>query len=171
MLDAPGSLLGLYSHSVNGKAASSQFDAGRSLTRIVEPGQIELVAVAAWALATGPNNASMASFFFDSVAPSNFLQGSTTAQESDMNLDESYIAGIPATEIRVLFAEAAVRAGVIRPGDPLDEMQVDFAIEIVTLCARLADRYPNPDRIHDTVGDVIRGQLFELGPSPPGCRD
>lgn len=79
-----------------------------------------------------------------------------------MNLDDSFLAGIPASEIRVLFAEAAVRAGIIRPGDPIDQMQVDFAHEVVTLCARLADRYPNPECIEDTIGDVIRGQLFEI---------
>lgn len=78
-----------------------------------------------------------------------------------MNLDDSFLAGIPAIEIRALFAEAAVRAGVIRPGDPIDQMQVDFATEIVTLCARLVDRYPNPECTEDTIGDVIRGQLFE----------
>ena len=79
-----------------------------------------------------------------------------------MNPDESFLAGIPAREIRMLFAEAAVRAGVIRPGDPIDQMQVDFATEIVTLCAQLVDRYPNPECTEDTIGDVIRGQLFEL---------
>lgn len=79
-----------------------------------------------------------------------------------MNPDESFLAGIPAREIRTLFAEAAVRAGVICPGDPIDQMQVDFATEIVTLCARLVDRYPNPECTEDTIGDVIRGQLFEL---------
>ncbi len=79
-----------------------------------------------------------------------------------MNPDEIFQAGIPAREIRTLFAEAAVRAGVIRPGDPIDQMQVDFAHEIVTLCARVADRYPNPECTEDTIGDVIRGQLFEL---------
>jgi hypothetical protein len=63
---------------------------------------------------------------------------------------------------RACFVAAAMRAGLIRPGDPIDEMQVDFAIEIVTLCARIADRYPNPECTKDTVGDVIRGQLFEL---------
>jgi hypothetical protein len=79
-----------------------------------------------------------------------------------MNPDDSFQAGILAREIRALFAEAAVRAGLIRPGDPIDQMQVDFATEIVTLCARLVDRYPNPECTEDTIGDVIRGQLFEL---------
>lgn len=82
-----------------------------------------------------------------------------------MNLDESFLAGIPASEIRSLFAQAAVRTGVIRPGDPIDQIQVDFAHEVVTLCARIADRYPNPEYIKDTIGDVIRGQLFELQPA------
>jgi hypothetical protein len=63
---------------------------------------------------------------------------------------------------RALFADAAVRAGLIRPGDPLDPMQVDFATEIVTLCARIVDRFPDPGRVQDTVGDVLRERLFEL---------
>jgi hypothetical protein len=63
---------------------------------------------------------------------------------------------------RACFLAAAVRAGLIRPGDPIDEVQVDFAHEIVTLCARIADRYSNPSCTEDTVGDAIRGQLFEL---------
>lgn len=79
-----------------------------------------------------------------------------------MNLDESFLGGIPSREIRTLFTKAAVRAGVIRPDDPISETQVDFAHEIVTLCARLVDRYPNPECTQDTIGDVIRGQLFEL---------
>jgi hypothetical protein len=79
-----------------------------------------------------------------------------------MNLDESFMAGIPACEIRPLFTEAAVRAGVIRQGDLIDQKHVDFATEIVAICAQLVDRYPNPERIEDTIGDVIRGQLFEL---------
>lgn len=79
-----------------------------------------------------------------------------------MNLDQSFLGGIPNREIRALFTTAAMRAGVIRPGDPLDQVQVDFATEIVTLCARLVDRYPNPECTEDTIGDVIRGQLFEL---------
>jgi hypothetical protein len=57
-----------------------------------------------------------------------------------MNLDESFLAGIPAGEIRTLFTEAAMRAGVIRPGESIDQVEVDFAHEIVTLCARLVDR-------------------------------
>jgi hypothetical protein len=63
---------------------------------------------------------------------------------------------------RACFVAAAVRAGLIRPGDPLDQVQVDFATEIVTLCARIADQYPDYKRLGDTVGDVIREQLFEL---------
>lgn len=63
---------------------------------------------------------------------------------------------------RALFADAAVRASLIRPGAPLDQMQVDFATEIVTLCARIVDRFPDPGRVQDTVGDVLRKRLFEL---------
>ena len=61
-----------------------------------------------------------------------------------------------------LFAAAAERAGLIRPGDPLDQNLVDYALEIVTLAARVADRYPNPACTEDTVGDAIRAHLFEV---------
>jgi hypothetical protein len=64
--------------------------------------------------------------------------------------------------VRSLYVQAAVRAGVIRSGDALTRQHYDFAVEIVTLCARLVDRYPNPERSEDTIGDVIRNQLFEL---------
>jgi hypothetical protein len=79
-----------------------------------------------------------------------------------MNPDKSFQAGIPTREIRTLFADATVRASVIRPGNPIDQMQVDFATEIVTPCARLVDRYPNPECTEDTIGDVITGQPLEL---------
>jgi hypothetical protein len=79
-----------------------------------------------------------------------------------MNPDESFQAGIRAREIRSLFAEIAVHAGVSRPGDPIDQMQVDFAAELLALCAWLVDRYPNPECIEDTIGNVLGGKLFEL---------
>jgi hypothetical protein len=63
---------------------------------------------------------------------------------------------------RACFVEAAVRAGLIRPGDPLDQVQVDFATEIVTLCARITDRYPDPESPEDTIGDRLRALLYEL---------
>lgn len=79
-----------------------------------------------------------------------------------MNLDESFLAGIPAIEIRALFAQAAVRAGVIRRGSPINQMQVDSTTEIVTLCTRPIDRYQNLKCVADTTAGVIKGHLFEL---------
>ena len=37
---------------------------------------------------------------------------------------------------RALFAAAAVRVGLIRAGNPLDQNLVDFALAVVTLAAR-----------------------------------
>ncbi|MGJ7582651.1 hypothetical protein ACSFA3_20960 [Variovorax sp. RHLX14] len=70
--------------------------------------------------------------------------------------------GAPTHEPRVLFAAAAERAGLIRPGDPLDQNLVDYALEIVTLAARIADRYASSACHEDTVGDAIRGHLYEV---------
>ena len=79
-----------------------------------------------------------------------------------MNPDESVMSGLPAEEIRQHFSLAAARAGHSRPGEPIDQTQIDFATEIVTICARLLDRYPHPECRYDTLGDLVRGQLFEL---------
>ncbi|RZI54468.1 MAG: hypothetical protein EOP12_02750 [Pseudomonas sp.] len=69
---------------------------------------------------------------------------------------------IPMGNPRALFTDAAVRTGLSRSADPLNQMQVDFAIEIVTLCAQIVDCFPDPGRVQDTVGDVLRARLFEL---------
>lgn len=74
-------------------------------------------------------------------------------------LDED---GAPTRKPRELFAAAATRAGLIRPGDQLDQNLVDYALEIVTLAARIADRYASTECEEDTVGDAIRGRLFEV---------
>ncbi|MGJ7579786.1 hypothetical protein ACSFA3_06350 [Variovorax sp. RHLX14] len=79
-----------------------------------------------------------------------------------MNLHPLDGDGDPTHEPRVLFAAAAARAGLIRPGDPIDENMADYALEIVTLAARIADGYPNTSCTEDTVGDAIRGQLYEV---------
>lgn len=74
-------------------------------------------------------------------------------------LDED---GAPTQEARLLFAAAAERAGLIRPGDPLDQNLVDYAMEIVAVAARIADQYSNFACSTDTVGDAIRKHLFSM---------
>jgi hypothetical protein len=62
-----------------------------------------------------------------------------------MHNEDGGPTGTPRRDPRALFTEAAVRAGLIGPGDALDRAQVDFATEIVTLCARIADRFAHPE--------------------------
>lgn len=50
----------------------------------------------------------------------------------------------PLCDPRSQFNDAAVRVGLIRPGDMLDESMVEFAMEIVTLAARIGDRFDHP---------------------------
>lgn len=59
------------------------------------------------------------------------------------------------------FKSLAVQFGLIRPGDPLDQKQIDFAYGVVGLCAGVADEYRNPSCPEDTVGDHIRAVLIE----------
>jgi hypothetical protein len=79
-----------------------------------------------------------------------------------MHNEDGDPTGIPRRAPRVLFAEAAARAGLIRLGESLDPAQVDYATEIVTLCARIVDRFAHPEHALDTVGDELRARLFEL---------
>lgn len=59
-----------------------------------------------------------------------------------------------------LFKQAAVEAGLIRPGDPLDQNVVDFAKLIVQMCASIGDNYRQPESADGhTVGDRIREDL------------
>ena len=56
------------------------------------------------------------------------------------------------------FRNAAVAAGLIRPGDPIDGHLVDFAYRIVELCARLAGSDAD---VNDTGAGAIRAHLGE----------
>jgi hypothetical protein len=79
----------------------------------------------------------------------------------NLTMDKELEAALKAGP-RACFVNAALHAGLIQPDKSLDQAQMDFATEIVTLCARIADRYPDPKRTGDTIGDVIREHLFEL---------
>ena len=59
-----------------------------------------------------------------------------------------------------LFTAAAADVGLIRPGDKLDQNLIDLCASVVDMAAAIGDRYKNPDVPEDTVGDVIRGELF-----------
>lgn len=62
-----------------------------------------------------------------------------------------------------LFKEAAVAAGLIRSGDPLDQNVVDVAKLVVEICASIGDNYVQPESAAGvTVGDRIRGELQGL---------
>jgi hypothetical protein len=59
-----------------------------------------------------------------------------------------------------LFTAAAAEVGIIRPGDKLDQMMVEFALRIVGMAGAIGDNYLQPESaIGDTVGDRIRGEL------------
>ena len=44
----------------------------------------------------------------------------------------------------VVFASLAAELGIIKPGDKLDQMQIDFAYGVAELCASIGDRYGDP---------------------------
>lgn len=61
---------------------------------------------------------------------------------------------------KAAFYEVAVRVGLIREGDPLDQREIDFAQGIVELCAAIGDRYTleHDDR---NAGEHIRAEFFD----------
>ncbi len=60
----------------------------------------------------------------------------------------------------VFFKSAAEAVGVIRKGDPLDQMLIDFAYAIVERCAVIGFSYADDD--FGNAGDHIRAELGKL---------
>ena len=54
----------------------------------------------------------------------------------------------------VHFAALAAELGIIKPGDRLDDVQMEFAYGVVDLCATIGDRYG--DKAYGNAGDHIR---------------
>lgn len=58
------------------------------------------------------------------------------------------------------FTQAAVDAGLIRPGDSLDDSVVELCLAVVGLAAAVGDRYGIPGMPDESVGDDIRAVLY-----------
>ncbi|MGJ7582641.1 hypothetical protein ACSFA3_20900 [Variovorax sp. RHLX14] len=67
--------------------------------------------------------------------------------------------GAPTHTPSKLLTAAAVRAGSIRNGDPLGQNLVDYALDVVTIAACIADCYRHPACPEDTVGNEIRARV------------
>jgi len=52
------------------------------------------------------------------------------------------------------FAALAAELGIIKPGDRLDQVQIDFAYAVAELCAAVGDRYGDPS--DGNAGEHIR---------------
>ena len=63
------------------------------------------------------------------------------------------------TDPRSRFAELAVAAGLIRPGDRLDQNVVDLCRAVAEDCARIADRYGDGEA--GNAGEHIRATFLE----------
>lgn len=55
----------------------------------------------------------------------------------------------------------AARLGIIKEGDKLDQVLVDFWMSAIDESAAAADRFIDPQCTEHTVGDVIRAELHE----------
>ncbi|MDR6886166.1 MULTISPECIES: hypothetical protein [Variovorax] len=60
----------------------------------------------------------------------------------------------PARDPEGAFTDLAADLGIIKPGDRLDDVQMEFAYGVVDLCAAIGDRYG--DKAYGNAGDHIR---------------
>lgn len=60
-----------------------------------------------------------------------------------------------------VFAQLAAAHGLIKPGDPLDRNLIDLCFDVVEACARVGDRYGDPEA-GGNAGEDIRAQLGDL---------
>jgi len=59
-------------------------------------------------------------------------------------------------EPEVVYARLAAELGIIKPGDKLDDVQLDFAFGVAEFCAAIGDRYRDD---YGSAGDHIRAVL------------
>lgn len=74
------------------------------------------------------------------------------------NEDDDPVGPAPADPIGV-YTELAVQAGLVRPGDGLDQNLVDFAAAIVSRCAGIGDGYGDGEA-GGNAGEHIRAELL-----------
>jgi len=68
--------------------------------------------------------------------------------------ESASIAECLTREPEAQFAALAAELGIIKPGDKLDQMQIDFAFGVAELCAAIGDRYGDPS--DGNAGEHIR---------------
>jgi len=84
------------------------------------------------------------------------------AHDSHPDNDEDHHPS--ARDPRARFTEAAVRHGLIRPGDKLDQ---NLATDIIGMCADIGDHYGD-DEAGGNAGEHIRAELYGSTNDVPG---
>lgn len=69
-------------------------------------------------------------------------------------LESEQQPGCPVRDPEAEFTELAAELGIIKPGDKLDQVQLDFAHGVAELCAAIGDRYGDPS--DGNAGEHIR---------------
>lgn len=68
--------------------------------------------------------------------------------------------GPPPRDPVALFTSLAVKHGLIRDGDKLDQNMIDFATDIVGACADIGDQYGDSE-VGGNAGEHIRAELWD----------
>ena len=74
------------------------------------------------------------------------------------NEDDDPVGDPAARDPRALFTQLAVKHGLIREGDKLEQNLINFATDIVGACADIADGYGDDDA---NAGAHIRAELWD----------
>lgn len=67
--------------------------------------------------------------------------------------------GPPSASAIGIYTDLAVKAGLARQGDKLDQSMIDFASALVDQCAAIGDRYTLPEN-EANAGEHIRAELL-----------
>ncbi|CAN7329742.1 hypothetical protein [Variovorax paradoxus] len=70
------------------------------------------------------------------------------------DVESAHAAELAQSDPELQFAALAAELGIIKPGDKLDQMQIDFAYGVAELCASIGDRYGDPS--DGNAGEHIR---------------
>lgn len=76
-----------------------------------------------------------------------------------MENEDADPVGDPEADPLQTYTDVAVKHGLIRDGDKLDQNMVDFAAELVNLCARIGDGYGDGEA-GGNAGEHIRAELL-----------
>ena len=95
------------------------------------------------------------------MARNQYLEALHMANERPGHEDDDLVGQAPPPrDPTAVFTRLAVKHGLIRDGDKLDQNMIDFATDIVGACADIRDAYGDSE-LDGNAGEHIRAELWD----------